>query len=186
MPYPIYDQTGDMHSKHGAWFGQSTAEDFLRPQRPLPSPLVEIHGSDHDLPVIEPDSYLYSDSSEESNKHPASSQPSNLDAIAPRRHPTETNAKSSPHLGHTPTSENPRPGLPLPPHAPSLQQEPTPPNFHACVQSVSSDMCNPAFGGLQKMSDIRHKESRCDRIKRAMNRLSPPRYQILSGLRSRR
>lgn len=57
QPFMVDFLSGD-HWHRGSSLRQPVAEGFLRPQYPLPPPPVEEHGSDQELPIIEPDSYL--------------------------------------------------------------------------------------------------------------------------------
>ncbi|EUC40692.1 hypothetical protein COCMIDRAFT_30398 [Bipolaris oryzae ATCC 44560] len=148
-PYLLYDENVDtpstyiVQSAHDIYFHQPTAEDFSRQHHPLPPPPVEVYDIDQNLPVIEPDSYLEMDELEQPIKGPGDSRPCNTDADTPTH-----------------------PSTPSPP-------EPSFSHYNGRVQSIDSDMYQPALGGLHKISNISRKISKCNGIKNAVSRLNP-------------
>jgi hypothetical protein len=174
-PYPLHSQDIDrnsastIHCSLNRMIRQPTAEDFLRPDHPLPAPPPEVYNSDQDLPVIEPDSYLHEDFN---NEHELQ-QPS---ASVPERYPTTASVK--PHFklelrlnNKRSQSEHIRPS-----HVPAPTYESTISEHHTTpirVPAIGVDMYQPALGGLQTVSGIQRSNSKRDRIKRFMSGLNP-------------
>ncbi|KAF5847457.1 hypothetical protein GGP41_000219 [Bipolaris sorokiniana] len=140
-PYPLYDEIVDTQSTHivhdayDIYFRQPIAEDFLRQNHLLPPPPVEVYDIDQDLPVIEPDSYLEMDQLEQPIEGPSNSQLGKIDADAPTHPSIESPPESS--FSH----------------------------HNGRVQSIDSDMYQPALGGLHKISNIQRKTSKCNKVK---------------------
>lgn len=191
-PYPLYDEDEDVSSEnirynyHSTSFRQPTAEYVLRPQHPLRPPPVEEHNSDQNLPVVELDSYLQGDSVQLHDDHPINPQLADRNTSVPRRPSPEPGRTSTCHDELVTTNECSQ-SESLPPSDASLQvsQSPTV-DQHARVQSIDSDMYQPALGGLHKISEIQRKDSKRNRFKRAMSRLNPLRCKRRSGRGSRR
>ncbi|KAJ6200205.1 hypothetical protein J3E72DRAFT_184744 [Bipolaris maydis] len=161
-PYPLYDEnvytqsTHIVHCSHDTYFRQPTAEDFLRQHPPLPPPPVEVCDIDQDLPVIEPDSHVEMDQLEQPIEDPCNSQPGKMDAGTP----THPSTKSPP--------------------------EPSCTHHNSRVQSIDSDMYQPALGGLHKISNLQGKTSKCNKVRNAVSRLNPFRRQRQFGSGTKR
>jgi hypothetical protein len=169
-PYPFHDVDSD-----GVYLCQPKAEDFLGSKYPFsPSPVI-VYDSDPDLPVTEPDSYLQTGSTEQHSKDADIFQPNNLhtDALAYCSTEFESHECSEP---------NPVSSLDVPSQLP----EPIVPDHHGRVQSIDSDMYQPTLGGLHKISNIQRKDSKRDKVKRAIRSLNPFRCQWQLGHASRR
>ncbi|KAH6882186.1 hypothetical protein BKA58DRAFT_433959 [Alternaria rosae] len=186
-PYPLHGHDTDDHSK-GAMQGNSsgslrqpTAEDFLRSNHPLPAPPTEEYNSDQDLPVIEPDPYL-----PEGLKEGHLGGLSQQSMAAPKRHYTTaaTAAKTSRISQEKPKHKRARSELIAPSHAPSLEHEPSMSEHHSTsvrVPTISSDMYQPALGGLQRVSGVQRRNSKRDRVKRFVKDLCPFRHERKFG-----
>lgn len=187
-PYPLHGHDMDDHFK-GAMQGNSsgslrqpTAEDFLRYNHLLPAPPTEEYNSDQDLPVIEPDSYLPEGLKD---RHPGGL--SQQSVAAPKRHYTTaaaTAAKTSHISQGKPKHKRARSELIAPSHAPSLEHEPSMSEHHSTpvrVPTISSDMYQPALGGLQRVSGVQRKDSKLDRVKRFVKDSCPFRHERKFG-----
>jgi hypothetical protein len=189
-PYPLHGHEDDEQSTnslqlyHDSSIRQPTAEDFLRPDHPLPVPPPKVYDSDQDLPVIEPDSYL-PEGFDSTNFEPQSQQQV---AAAPKRH--HTNA-----VAIAPSKPKPRQDykrshseLIVPSHEPALVQEPAVPEHYSApvrVPTINSDMYQPALGGLQRLSGVQRKDSKRNRVKRFMSSLNPFRHERKFGRQQR-
>jgi hypothetical protein len=177
-PYPLYDQYMNRHSTsgtHGNRSGsirQPTAEDFLRPDYPLPAPPTEEYDSDQDLPVIEPDSFL----PEGFDTVHANAQSQYSLIATPKRHHT-TAAIKTPHERETMLKYKRSQSELVPPsHASALSIEPRVSEHHSTpvrVPNIGVDMYQPALGGLQIVPGVQRRNSKRDRLKRFMNGLNP-------------
>jgi hypothetical protein len=191
-PYPMHDQGVAAYSGHGVHSGcsdsirQPTAEDFLRPQHPLPPPPIEEYESDQDLPIIEPDSHEYFFSAPKPSRGGIQSYTPYTDT--PTRRSTTANVKSYRIFGLAPAHTRSHSVLARPSHvlylanaqcAPELQNTPVRAN------TMSSDMYQPALGGLQRISGIQRKVSKRERVKRFIKGMNPFRRQREFGRAAR-
>jgi hypothetical protein len=86
---PVFRTTSEGSVHHAYSVRQPTAEDFFRPQHPLPAPPIEEYDSDQDLPFLEPDSHEYFFSAPNTYRTGVQPQTSGLDF--PTRHSTTAN-----------------------------------------------------------------------------------------------
>jgi hypothetical protein len=191
-PYPMHDQdiaaySGDgVHSVYSDSIRQPTVEDFLRPQHPLPPPPIEEYESDQDLPIIEPDSHEYFFSAPKPSRGGIRSY--NPDSGTPTRRSTTANIKSRRVFGLAPTHKRSQSVLIRPSHALYLANPQSAPELQITpvrVNTMSSDMYQPALGGLQRISGIQRKVSKRDRVKRFIKSMNPFRRQREFGCTSR-
>jgi hypothetical protein len=175
---PVFGTTseGSVHRAYSV--RQPTAEDFLRPQHPLPAPPIEEYDSDQDLPIIEPDSHEYFFSPP--NTHHTGVQPQTSNPDFPARHLITANAKSHRVPGSKPAHRRFQYALAGPSQSGSEHQ-----NTPVRVNTMNSDMYQPALGGLQKISGIQRKDSKRDRVKRFMKNIIPFRREREFGRASR-
>ncbi|KAF1831073.1 hypothetical protein BDW02DRAFT_70307 [Decorospora gaudefroyi] len=181
-PYPLHDQdvetdsSGGVHSSYSSPVRQPKAEDYLRPQHPLPAPPTEEYDSDQDLPVIEPDSYVHENLSNRPKMHHTEAHTHTPDALVPNRRSTVANGKPHHTVGIAPAQNRSQSVLVQPSRAPSLAYESSASarqNTTARVHTMSSDMYQPALGGLQRISGIKRTDSKRDRLKRFMRNMIP-------------
>ncbi|KAF1944318.1 hypothetical protein EJ02DRAFT_420399 [Clathrospora elynae] len=172
-PYPVHDQdfdTSGMGPQHGfnSFYRQATADDFLRPQHPLPAPPVEVYDSDQELPVIETDSYLHEDQLNEPGAYNAI-EFNTSNAAALGRCQSVFNAESNHMLLLAPAHQHSETVTSGGLYVSSPLLEPMmsePAGAVVRVQSMDSDMYQPALGGLHNISGIKRKDSKRDRVKR--------------------
>jgi hypothetical protein len=179
-PYPTHNHDVAKYSRDGTHracsesIRQATAEDFLRPQHPLPAPPIEEYDSDQDLPVIEPDSHEYFLSAPK-GYHLVIPSPT-PDPNVPTRRSTTANARSRRIFGLAPAPKRTQSILVGPSQAPSLANEQSASEQQDSLKrdnTMGNDMYQPALGGLQSTSRIQRKDSKRDRVKRFMNGLNP-------------
>lgn len=117
-----------------------TTNDFIRPNHPLPIPSLRLYPSDQDLPIIEPESFF----------------PSIMGIIDP----SVSHSVQDQNAAHI-TQECQTSRQILAVRVPTLTEE------KSSVRSTStaSDTFSPVFGGLHKISDVRRKPSKRDRVK---------------------
>jgi hypothetical protein len=177
-PYPLHDQYTNQRSMSGVdgtrsgSIRQPTADDFLRPDHPLPAPPTEEYDSDQDLPVIEPESYL----PESFHTAQANAQSQYAFPVTPKRHHT-TATVNVPHEVETrPKHKRSQSELIPPSYASALSFEPRVSEHHSTpvrVPTIGVDMYQPALGGLQIISGVHRRDSKRDRVKRFMSNLNP-------------
>ena len=92
-----------INGNHSSIIRQPTA-DFLRLGHPLPAPPIQEYDLDQDLPVIEPDSYLYEDFNKEHELQHANAQYQQSSVVAPKRHSTTANVKAQPAFFLSPSA----------------------------------------------------------------------------------
>jgi hypothetical protein len=177
QPFRIDQLSGDRWHRDGT-IRQPVAEDFFRPQHPLPLTPVKEHDSDQDMEIIEPDSYIdqspvlgeripphpfqacFSD-----QDHPVSEPASYFDEVP-------SQGEHSVTLQDTvSTTDNDRPrsaGNTLPQASeiviprPVSEREDIP----VRVPTMGSDMFSPALGGLHRLpSTPVRKPSKRERFK---------------------
>jgi hypothetical protein len=183
-PYPMHDQDVATYSGDGAHraysdsIRQPIAEDFLRPQHPLPPPPIEEYESDQDLPIIEPDSHEYFFSAPKPSR--GGIQSYTPDSGTPTRRSTTANVKSHRIFGLAPAHKRSQSVLIRPSHALYLANAQSAPELQITpvrVNTMSSDMYQPALGGLQRISGIQRKVSKRDCVKRFIKGMNPFRRQ---------
>jgi len=185
-PYPLHGHDVNEHPK-SAMYGnnsglirQPTAEDFLRSDHPLPAPPAEEYDSDQDLPIIEPDSFL-----PESSNHTHLDDLSQQPVAAPKRHSTTAAAAKTTCISEEKSKhKRPQSGINIPPNASGLEHESVVSEHHSTpvrVPTISSDMYQPALGGLQRVSGVQRRDSKRDRVKRFAKNLNPFRHERKFG-----
>ena len=167
QPFMVDLLSGDQWHRGGS-IRQPVAEDYLRPQHPLPAPPVEEHDSDQELPVIEPDSYLDPSLSTVQQSH----QPHDVGTVSLGRRDTIATTKPFNIVKPDPAHKRSKSALALPSHTarPSslaesgrMKREDT--AVH--VPSMTNDFFSPVLGGLQRLpSAPPKKESKSERLKR--------------------
>ncbi|KAF2032479.1 hypothetical protein EK21DRAFT_109858 [Setomelanomma holmii] len=176
-PYPVHDSDHSMTQPQPAIFDllsgenwqrvgsirQPVAEDFPRPQHPLPAPPVDQHDSDQELEIIEPDSYL---------KY----QPVIGAATTTGTRPGETESRHALATSNLLTVSKPDEGLNrsksesnMPPNfsRPLLKQSTEVSSTPPQVPTMGEDMFSVALGGLHRLpSAPARKPSKVSRLKR--------------------
>jgi hypothetical protein len=189
-PYPLHghenneQSTSSLQLYHHSSIRQPTAEDFLRPDHPLPVPPPKVYDSDQNLPVIEPDSYL-PEGFDSTNFEPQSQQQV---AAAPKRHHTTAAAKAPSKPTPRQDYKRSQSELIAPSHGPTLAHESAVPEHHSTpvrVPTINSDMYQPALGGLQRLPGVQRKDSKRNRVKRFMSSLNPFRHERKFGRQQR-
>lgn len=152
------DHEVDIYGGYSGFFHQSTAEDSIRPQHPLPSPPAEEYDSDQGLQAVEPGFYL----SEVPGLHHNDTQSHSIEAH---------------HIpGLVPDYRRSQTELTVPAHVPALAPETSVSEYSSVavrVPTIRSDMYQPALGGLHRVSGVQRKDTRRDRVKRFVAGLNP-------------
>jgi hypothetical protein len=194
-PYPLHSQeiyghsAGVLDNNHRGILRQPTAEDFLRPDHPLPAPPPKEYDSDQDLPVIEPDSYLEESSSEEHEPQHANARSQQSNVAVPKRHFTTANAKAHSKVEIRPDFQRSQSEVITSSQPPTRTNEPAISEGHSTpvrVPSIGVDMYQPALGGLQMVSSIQRSKSKRDRVRRFINVLNPFHRERKFGRQQRR
>jgi hypothetical protein len=146
---------------------QPVAEDFLRPDCPLPAPPAEEYDSDQNLPVIEPDSYWNNVHADDYHL----SWPEHSDNVNVSRRDTITTTKPLNVIKAGPAHKRSKSAINLPSQASHKSGTtagldipvPTP----VPAPDISDDMFSPVMGGLHRIDTAPvRKPSKMCRLKR--------------------
>ncbi|KAG9194450.1 hypothetical protein G6011_04485 [Alternaria panax] len=181
-PYPLHDQdpngqlASTMHGNSSGIIRQPTAEDFLRPDHPLPAPPPKGYDLDQDLPVIKPDSYLPENFHNEHEPQQANSQHQQSSVAGPKRYSTTANPLAHSRLRTRPNYRRSQSELIPSSCVPVLSLDPTMSEHHSTLERVPTigvDMYQPALGGLQMVSGVQRSSSKRDCVRRWLSDLNP-------------
>lgn len=145
---------------------QPVAEDFLRPNHPLPAPLIE-YDSDQDLPIIEPYSHWNDVLADDHHL----SRPERADNVNVGRRETIATTKPLNVVKAGPTHKRPKSAINLLSHAShksgTTAGPGTPVPTPDPAPAIGDDMFSPVTGGLHRLESAPvRKPSKRGRLKR--------------------
>jgi hypothetical protein len=145
---------------------QPVAEDFLRPNHPLPAPPIK-YDSDQDLPVIEPHCYWHHVDADEHHL----SRPERADNINVAQCDMIATTKPLNIIRAGPTHKHSNSVMNMPSHtshkSDTIASLDTPVPTSVLVSAIGDDMFSPVTGGLHRLESVPvRKRSGMRRLKR--------------------